>query len=658
MSFPTPIAGDELGGYELLSPLGKGGAGVVWEVRDEGGAHFALKLLHPAIAADPASRKRLAREASTLNKIRDRGVASVVDLETEGSHPFVVTELIRGLTLRDDLRENGPMVFEDALAIAKSLKSTLETVHVAGVIHRDLKPSNIILGDACPVLIDFGIAQSDDDDRLTATGLVSGTPGWVAPEVLRGNAPDEGSDWWAWSAILLNMLTARQPYGSGGFDAIATRQHLNHPDLEGVYPPLAQILKRALGPREGRPSATEILADLNEFDPETVDTWDPQTSPQTTVLSSDFSIDEGGATSVIGVDNGETSVMSADDETSVVPADDGTSVVPVGDETSAMPVERRTIWPQNDESDAFPEDTDETRQYGSDAMSGGLQAADGQTRAYPVIDHRDQEVARFSPQAGSAQPGYPVDAYGNPVGQYGIVPGQTPDAGPVMGPNGPVVPAGTAGPAGPMMGYPGPFGWMGYKYSSPPSAILFGLGMASLVALLPVLWSVGGILIAVAVLILAETVGFARTWREKRRVAAGEARSGDNWLATLAGIPLAIRAALSIAFDMAIAILIVGAAWSLYTLNMGGSAFENPFVAMLDGTQDLSLGTLDLVTVAALWVSNLFIILVCRVGVGGWHLREGTNAIASTILPGRLARNLAGIAGILIAIGGISLVAT
>lgn len=624
MSIPAPLAGDKLGGYELLRPLGKGGAGVVWEVKDEGGAHFALKLLHPAIAADPASRKRLAREASTLNKIRDRGVASVVDLETEGSHPFVVTELVRGLTLRDDLRENGPMVFEDALAIAKSLKSTLETVHAAGVIHRDLKPSNIILGEACPVLIDFGIAQSDDDDRLTATGLVSGTPGWVAPEVLRGNSPDEGSDWWAWSAILLNMLTARQPYGGGGFEAIATRQHLNRPDLEGIYPPLAEILNRALGPRESRPSATEILDELDRFDPEIIDSWDPETGTETTVLETDFSIDEGGATSVMEVDGG----------------------------TSVMPVERRTIWPESAEVEQEPERLDETQRLRPSAS--GADVDDGQTRAYPAFDHQDREVARYGQDPASGHSGYPVDAYGNPVGPYGIVPGQQ-GAGPAAGGAGqvagPVDPMGGAPGAGaPMPGYPGAFGWMGYKYKSPPSSFLFGVGMASLVALLPVVAGASGIIIALAVLVLVETVGFARTWREKRRVAAGEPRSGDNWLATLAGIPLMVRAALSIAFDIVIAGLIMGAAWALYSLNMGGRAMQNPFISMLDGTLNQYAGMLDPVTMFALWASNMFLILVCRVGVGGWHLREGTYSIASTILPSKLARNLVGVVAILVAL--------
>ncbi|MDO5049292.1 MAG: serine/threonine-protein kinase [Actinomycetaceae bacterium] len=630
-NFPTPVEGDEFGGYELLRPLGKGGAAVVWEVVDEGGAHFALKLLHPAIAADPSSRQRLAREASTLNRIRNKGVASVVDLETDGSHPFVVTELIRGLTLRDELRESGPMGFEEALTIARSLKSTLEAVHAAGVIHRDLKPSNIILGEQCPVLIDFGIAQSDDDDRLTATGLVSGTPGWVAPEVLRGDSPNEGSDWWAWSAVLLNMLTARPPYGGGGFEAVAARQHLNRPDSEGVYPPLAQVLKRALGPKPGRPTATEVLSELEALDPAEVDNWDPQSQEATTLLAEQTGVSAaqaalmGEQTSVLSQGTDATAMMPTSSEvdaatpevdaTSMMPtypevdataplaeddgpvAPDGTALIyedaePAVGQTSVMPVDRKTVWPQQ-EAPAWPQ---------QEIVDQGFEPSltDGYVREGGELMHRDQEVASLPPDT------YPTGLTWN----------------------------------------------FGYMYKPVQGSFLLGIGLASVLALLPVLMQFLGWLIAAGALLIAQTVGLARTWRERRRVSAGRKRPGDNWLAVLVGVPFVIRSALSLAFNLAVAGLILIAAWALYSLNAGGHASHNPYISMLNGMNPIDAGT-SVALVALLWASNLFMIFMSRIGIGGWHLREGANAITSTILPSKLARNLLGLAALGITIAGI-----
>lgn len=573
-SFSSPSTGDELGGYTLLRPLGKGGAGVVWEVADEAGARFALKLLHPAVAADPASRKRLAREAATVNKIRSSCVARVVDLEIDGSHPFVVTELIDGLTLRDDLRENGPMVFEDALAFAQSLKTTLDTVHAAGVIHRDLKPSNIILSSDCPVLIDFGIAQSEGDDRLTSTGLVSGTPGWVAPEVLRGGEPDEGNDWWCWSAILLNMLTARQPYGEGGIDAIATRQYLNQPDVDGLYPPLAQLLTRALGPREQRPSADEILQILQSFDPDVVEDWESIESDATTPMGTEPRPDDV-------------------ERTSVLPADTPT------DRTSVMPVESGQ-WQEDeldddwDDEDEFDEDAaveTEPRKIDLWWRPAKKDAVDERFPIQPV----EQEVASYTPGMNVA---YPPQSWA-PIPSY--------------------------------------------SYRAPEKAPVFSLGMAALLAFIPALLGFGGVLITLLILLVTETIGFARTWREKRRVEAGGKRSSDNWLASLTGIPLAVRAALSLAFNTVIGGLIVAAAWALHSLNLGGTAFDNPFIYMLQGQALLDVMPVPIALTAALWASNLFILLVARVGVGGWHLREGSYAIASTLLPSKTARIVVGL---------------
>lgn len=256
--------GDELGGYTLIRPLGSGGTGQVWEVQDPAGYSYALKLLHPNLAADETARLRLAREAQILARINNSGVLYLSDLEIDGTDPFVVTELIRGQSLKQDITSHGPYPLTEALGIAQRLLEILESVHAAGILHRDLKPSNILLGSAGPVLIDFGIAQLEADERITHTGMVSGTPGWVSPEVISGSAPTVESDWWGWVGTLLYMLTGRPPFGTGNWQTVLSRVTLGQADTRGLPQPIAQILLAGLAPlsQGARPQPRQILAVL------------------------------------------------------------------------------------------------------------------------------------------------------------------------------------------------------------------------------------------------------------------------------------------------------------------------------------------------------------------------------------------------------------
>ncbi|EEH64478.1 kinase domain protein [Gleimia coleocanis DSM 15436] len=269
--------GDELGGYTLIRPLGTGGTGQVWEVRDAGGYVFALKLLHPNLAMDETARLRLAREAQILARINNPGVLYVCDLEVDGTDPFVVTELIRGHSLKEEIERNGAYNLTQALEIAQRLAQILTAVHAEDVVHRDFKPSNILLGPDGPVLIDFGIAQLETDDRFTHTGLVSGTPGWVSPEVITGKAPSTDSDWWGWTATLLYMLTGRVPFGTGSWPTILSRVAIGQADTAGLNPAVSEWLLAGLAPnsRGPRPSYTEILNGLTQVNLE----------PQTQVLA-------------------------------------------------------------------------------------------------------------------------------------------------------------------------------------------------------------------------------------------------------------------------------------------------------------------------------------------------------------------------------------
>ncbi len=250
--------------------------GVVWEATDEGGRHVAMKILHPQIAADPTARRRLDREASVLARVRDTRVARILDIETgDGSQgiTFVITELVEGPTLQHEVEHEG--VYDlttdarDLADLAHGLVDSLRAVHAAGVIHRDLKPSNVMLGAQGPVLIDFGIAQVADDVRLTQTGQVTGTPGFIPPEMLDGGEPNADVDWYACAGVLLFTVTGLAPFGSGAWQVVFRRVYAGTPELgnlEEEYPALARAFTAALAPEaENRLSPDGLLEVLDEI---------------------------------------------------------------------------------------------------------------------------------------------------------------------------------------------------------------------------------------------------------------------------------------------------------------------------------------------------------------------------------------------------------
>ena len=238
--------------------------GTVYLAQDPAGNFVAFKLLHSFLGSDSSARKRLSREAATINKVRSDAVARVLDLETEGADAFIVTEFISGPTLAQDIREAGPWSGDDLVDLADRLAAALRQLHQSGVIHRDIKPGNIMVSARGPVLIDFGIAQLAGDERLTSTGLVTGTPGYLAPWVLDGAAPDAESDWWSWAAVLVHAATGRPPFGSGPLEAVIARVRTGAPDVRGLPMGLQRALTQALSPTRGQVDPEQVLAQLRE----------------------------------------------------------------------------------------------------------------------------------------------------------------------------------------------------------------------------------------------------------------------------------------------------------------------------------------------------------------------------------------------------------
>ncbi|QNE78238.1 protein kinase [Streptomyces finlayi] len=206
------------GRYRLLGPLGQGGMGVVWRARDEVlGREVAVKEVRApdGLPAPDVQRlyARLEREAWAAARISHRNVVTVYDVATEDARPWIVMELIRGLSLSDVLDAEGPLTPRRAARIGAEVLAALRSAHDAGVLHRDVKPGNVLLGnDGRVVLTDFGIAVVEGSSALTMTGELIGSPEFLAPERALGRTPGPASDLWSLGVLLYAATEGNSPF--------------------------------------------------------------------------------------------------------------------------------------------------------------------------------------------------------------------------------------------------------------------------------------------------------------------------------------------------------------------------------------------------------------------------------------------------------------
>ncbi len=251
---------ERIGNYRLIRVLGEGGMGIVHLAETPSREWVALKVLRPHIVGDEEARQRLAREVATLSRVTSERVAAIIDADPWGDQPFVVTEYVAGPTLRDHVRDNGPMGEADLWDFAGGLSEAVAAVHAVGVLHRDIKPGNVLVEDGNAVLIDFGLARLAEDPRMTATGWLLGTPGYLAPEVLHGDEPTPAADVHALAATLAFAATGRAPAGSGPPMAIMDRVRRGEFDLRGVPPRVLGAVREGLDPvPAARPTVDELL---------------------------------------------------------------------------------------------------------------------------------------------------------------------------------------------------------------------------------------------------------------------------------------------------------------------------------------------------------------------------------------------------------------
>ncbi|MFF2791054.1 serine/threonine-protein kinase [Streptomyces sp. NPDC058049] len=206
------------GRYRLLEPIGRGGMGIVWRARDEVLAReVAVKEVRAPDGLEPAELerlyRRLEREAWAAARVSHRGVVTVYDVASEGGRPWIVMELVRGLSLADVLEAEGPMTPQRAAHIGEQVLAALRSAHDSGVLHRDVKPGNVLIAnDGRVVLGDFGIATLEGSSAITMTGEVVGSPEFLAPERALGRDPGPASDLWALGVMLYAAVEGVSPF--------------------------------------------------------------------------------------------------------------------------------------------------------------------------------------------------------------------------------------------------------------------------------------------------------------------------------------------------------------------------------------------------------------------------------------------------------------
>ncbi|WP_445395320.1 bifunctional serine/threonine-protein kinase/ABC transporter substrate-binding protein [Streptomyces sp. LE64] len=251
-----------IGEYRLLGRLGAGGMGVVYLGRTDAGALAAVKVILPEHAGDEDFRARFRREAEAARRVDSPWAVPVTGADTEAERPWLATEFVPGPPLSDVVARRGPLPVRSVMVLGRLLSRALAAVHGAGLVHRDVKPGNVLLTVDGPRLIDFGIARATDATALTATGVLVGTPGFLAPEQVAGGTAGPEGDVFSLGCLLAYAATGRPPFGSGAVEAVLHRTVHAAPDLDGVDDAsLRALLERCLAKEPGgRPSAAGLDA--------------------------------------------------------------------------------------------------------------------------------------------------------------------------------------------------------------------------------------------------------------------------------------------------------------------------------------------------------------------------------------------------------------
>ncbi|MFE4580383.1 serine/threonine-protein kinase [Streptomyces chartreusis] len=256
----------QIGAYRLLARLGAGGMGDVYLARSDRGRTVAVKLVRRELAAQEEFRARFRQEVQAARQVGGFWTAPVLDADTEADVPWVATGYVAGPSLQQVVgQDHGALPERSVGILAAGLAHALKDIHAAGIVHRDLKPSNVLVTIDGPRVIDFGIAralETVDESGLTRTGALVGSPGFMAPEQVRGDRITPACDVFCLGSVLAYAATGRLPFGSvdSGPHAVMFRIAQEEPDLEGMPEGIAELVRDCLRKDPGaRPTLDRVL---------------------------------------------------------------------------------------------------------------------------------------------------------------------------------------------------------------------------------------------------------------------------------------------------------------------------------------------------------------------------------------------------------------
>jgi serine/threonine protein kinase len=264
-------AGDpeQIGPWQIVNRLGAGGMGLVY-LGTDGTRAAAIKTVREHLLEDPTSRTRLAREVASLKKMKSRYIAEIVGSDVESTPAWIATSFVDGPSLKTLIEKEGPLKEGQWKDLAAGLFQAISAVHKVGIIHRDVKPSNILISATGPKLIDFGISFSNDSTSLTKTGLVAGTPAWLAPEQFENREITFAVDNFALGSVLYFAATGSAPWGDEDSSvAHVMRQILtSEPDLKKLTPLqkdlIGKLLEKDSKKRINSSKSLELLGGISE----------------------------------------------------------------------------------------------------------------------------------------------------------------------------------------------------------------------------------------------------------------------------------------------------------------------------------------------------------------------------------------------------------
>ncbi len=254
----------QVGRYRLTGRLGNGGMGEVFLGQSPGGRPVAVKLIRSDLAENAAFRARFAQEVAAARRVSGIFTAPVVDADPDAEQPWLVTGYVAGPSLTEAVEGSGPLATHAVLSLAAGLAEGLAVIHAAGVVHRDLKPSNVLLAADGPRIIDFGISRALDASRVTGTGSIVGSPGFMSPEQAEGGPVGPSSDIFSLGSVITFASCGEGPFGSGPATVLLYRIVHGTPAIGGVPASISSLITRSLSKEASlRPTAEEFLAQIS-----------------------------------------------------------------------------------------------------------------------------------------------------------------------------------------------------------------------------------------------------------------------------------------------------------------------------------------------------------------------------------------------------------